>query len=415
MIKILCIDDDQNITDVVSRYLTKWGYRVHVASDGETGWKLIQEEKPEIVLTDWMMPGIDGPELCRRVRNTGFTDYVYMILLTAKDEKEDLILGMNAGADDFISKPFDFRELKVRLNAAARLIRLERQRLRMAAALDDQNQKLNELYDTVTEDLEAAARIQRTLLPEKKSFIPGYNFDWLFTPSTFISGDVFNIFPIDTMHLNFYLIDVSGHGIPAALLSTTLSRILSPNSHKYSLGPLGQFKCYTCPNRENPMVSLNSPASIALELNRQFISDDETMQYFTMVYGSVNLQDNIVTITQAGHPHPFLHKADGSIQTLWGGGFPIGLIPDADFTEASLPFEPGDRLFLYSDGLSECHSQNGETFGSHAIEEIIRAGKGLPLKEITDQLRRALAAHRGSELFEDDISFLAIERCAEHK
>ncbi len=415
MIKILCVDDDKHITDALARYLDKWGYQALIASDGETGLNIIQEEQPEIVLTDWMMPGMDGPELCRRVRSTGFTDYIYMILLTAKDQKEDLVLGMKAGADDFISKPFDSRELKVRLNAAARLIKLERQRLRMAAALDEQNRQLNELYDTITKDLETAAGIQLTLLPDKNSYIPGLNLDFLFMPSSFISGDVFNIFPIDATHLNFYMIDVSGHGISAALLSTTLCSLLSPHSHKNLRGPLGQIKCDTCPNKENPMVSLNSPATIALELNRQFMCNDKTMQYFTMVYGSINLQDKIVTVTQAGHPSPFLHKADGTIQTLGGGGFPIGLIPDADFTEESFPFEPGDRLFLYSDGLVECHGQNDEALGSHALEEILRAGKGLPLNAITDRLRKGLVAHRGSEMFEDDISFLAIERWAEHR
>ncbi len=410
MITVLCVDDQKHITDVLSRYLTKWGYLVLVASDGETGWDIIQKNRPEIVLTDWLMPDLEGPDLCRRVRSAGFPGYTYMILLTAKSDKEDLVLGMEAGADDFISKPFEIGELKVRLNAAARMVRLERQLTQANSELDEKNLALNEMYDSVKIDLEAAAQIQLTLLPDRNVSLPGFHFDWLFSPSTFIAGDIFNIFPVDSNHLNFYLIDVSGHGIPAALLSTTLSRVLSPQSHFTINGPLGQTYCDTCENRQDLIVSLNSPAHVALALNKQFMSDGEQMQYFTMLYGSVDLRDGTTTITQAGHPSPVYQAPGGEVRTIGGGGFPIGLIPEADFEDVSFRFEAGGRLYLYSDGITECRGATGTMFGEKALLDVLRAGWNQPLREVIDRLRSELAVHRGSDSFDDDLSLLAIER-----
>ncbi|MEI6262076.1 MAG: SpoIIE family protein phosphatase [Deltaproteobacteria bacterium] len=415
MIKVLCVDDNKHITDIVSHYLTQWGYQVLVASDGETGWSMIQEERPEIVLTDWLMPGMDGLELCRRVRSSEFSGYTYLILLTAKDEKKDLILGMEAGADDFISKPVDFRELKVRLHAAARVVTIEQQLIKANRELDEKNLKLNEMYGSIKMDLEAAAQIQRTMLPDKSITLPGFNFDWLFTPSMFIAGDIFNIFQIDTNHLNFYLIDVSGHGIPAALLSTTLSRVLSPYSHLQLYGTSEQIRHDSSERRKNPMISLNSPANVALALNKRFMSYEENIQYFTMVYGSIDLQNGSVTVTQAGHPPPIYQSSDGAVRIIEGGGFPIGLVPDASFVDVSFSFEPSGRLFLYSDGITECRGKNDRiantrAFGDDALQEVICSGRNLPLDELMNRLRCAIAEHRGSDFFDDDISLLAIER-----
>ena len=410
MIRVLCIDDQQVILDILSRLLNKWGFQVMVASDGEVGWNMIQTEQPDIVLTDWMMPGLEGLELCRRVRTSDFSRYIYVILLTGKNDKKDIVLGMEAGADDFISKPFDAGELKVRLQAATRMINLQKQLIHVNSELDEKNRKLNDMYESIKMDLEAAAQIQRTLLPDRGVSLPGLNFEWLFLPSTFIAGDIFNIFQIDSNIINFYLIDVSGHGIPAALLSTTLSRVLSPHAAMQLFRPPPQIRNEAFERRKNPMISLNSPADVALSLNKRFMSYDEHMQYFTMVYGSFDLQNGNVTITQAGHPPPIYQTPDGAIQTIEGGGFPIGLVSDADYVDVTFSFEPGGRLFLYSDGITECRNENDAMFGDAALQQAIQAGRGLPLNKLMEQLQHHITGYRGSDSFEDDISLLVIER-----
>lgn len=124
--KVLIADDDQITRSVGKALLLKWGYEVVEAEDGEQAWNILeQEDSPRLVVVDWMMPGMDGPELCRRLRETGDKSYHYIILLTSRDSKEDIIGGLNAGADDYITKPFMPQELEVRLRVGGRILALQ--------------------------------------------------------------------------------------------------------------------------------------------------------------------------------------------------------------------------------------------------------------------------------------------------
>lgn len=133
--RVLVADDDAMSRKLLQTYLEKWGYEVSVAHNGTEAWRLFEESGFPVVLTDWMMPELDGVELLRRIRAQPGRGYVYTILLTAKTQKEDLVEGMEAGADDFLTKPFDRDELRVRLRAAERIIRLEQNMRDMEAAL----------------------------------------------------------------------------------------------------------------------------------------------------------------------------------------------------------------------------------------------------------------------------------------
>lgn len=396
--RILYIDDKPDIRNLLQRYLTTWGYEAVGAEDGEEGWRLIQSLCPDIVITDWMMPGLDGLELCNRIRTSGLPRYVYVIFLTARNVKEDLILGMNAGADDFIGKPFDKRELEARINAAVRIISLER-------ALEEKNSKLKEAYNVIKEDLEAAARIQQSLIPQKIEHFSGITFDWLFCPSLFVAGDIFNIIRIDEKTLAFYLLDVSGHGIPAALLSTTLSRVLTPTPN-FS-GPMRY------PVVAPPFYSITAPRDVVAELNERFMNDNIQTQYFTMVYGIIDIESASCTLTQAGHPSPIHQSADGAISLIGDGGFPVGMIPDVEYEEHSFTIKPGERLFLYSDGITECRGKNGVMFGIDRLLKIIRDGLRLSLRDLMSSIEMELAEFQGSSQFDDDISLLVMERRSE--
>lgn len=133
--KILIADDDPVSRRLLQSYLQKWGYEVTVAVNGADAWQRFEQEDFPIVISDWMMPEVDGPELIRRIRASGRPNYVYTILLTARSQKEDLVAGMDAGADDFVSKPFHHDELRARLRAGERIINLERALREAQAAL----------------------------------------------------------------------------------------------------------------------------------------------------------------------------------------------------------------------------------------------------------------------------------------
>jgi DNA-binding response OmpR family regulator len=135
--KVLVADDDPVSRRLLQSYLQKWGYEVAVAVNGAEAWRLFEQEEFPVVISDWMMPEMDGRELIRRIRACGRPNYVYTILLTARSQKVDVVEGMDAGADDFVAKPFHHDELRARLRAGERIIALER-------ALENQNKALRE-------------------------------------------------------------------------------------------------------------------------------------------------------------------------------------------------------------------------------------------------------------------------------
>ncbi len=399
--RILIADDDRDIRLLLSRILKKWGHEVFSASDGAEAWKILHEERISFVITDWMMPKLDGIELCSRIREAGFSRYIYIILLTAKDAKDELVQGMEAGADDFVVKPFNKDELKVRIRAGERIVNLERNLEDRNRNLSESNKKLGEAYSVIKKDLEAAGKIQASLLPKSASNILGVKFNWLFLPSTFVAGDIFNYFRLDEQFIGFYLLDVAGHGIPAALLSVTLSRVLSPMDLQDS--PLKHYIA------EPPHYEITPPAKVVRELNRRFQANEEIMQYFTMIYGLVHTGSGRTKLTQAGHPSPVYLERDGNATFLGKGGYPVGMLPDVDYEECQVDLKRGDRLILYSDGITECTNGELEQFSEERLLKLLQEGKELPLEALTGKVEKNLRMWKGSDEFEDDVTLLAME------
>jgi len=134
--RILIADDEPISLRVLEATLLKWGYEVVATRDGDKAWKALQQdEAPPLAILNWMMPGMDGVELCRKIRATHADKYTYIIMLTAKEGKEDIIAGLKSGADDYITKPFDPKELKYRIRIGQRVIELE-ERLKLQASTD---------------------------------------------------------------------------------------------------------------------------------------------------------------------------------------------------------------------------------------------------------------------------------------
>jgi len=140
---VLVAEDDPMFRKILTVWLGRWGYRVLVAEDGTTAWNMLQEEDaPDLLILDWMMPGVDGPELCRRIRKAPSASYHYILLVTAKNESQDVVAGLEAGADDYLTKPFDQSELRARLRVGNRILALQadliesREKLRFQATHD---------------------------------------------------------------------------------------------------------------------------------------------------------------------------------------------------------------------------------------------------------------------------------------
>lgn len=394
--KILVVDDDTLARTMAAVLLRNCGHEVLETCDGEAAWQILQREDIRLVVSDWMMPQVTGVDLCRRIRGASFDHYVYVILCTSKGEKADFIEGMDSGADDFMVKPITIEDLRVRVRAGERVLNLER-------TLALKNHELQTAYEHIEGDLRAAAWVQLNLLPPRALKALGVECNWRFRPSSYMSGDIFNFFAVDERHVGFYLLDVSGHGVPAAMQSVALSLVLMPDGAHGS--PLKRYDAH------RDAYQVVEPRDVISELNKRFQTKDD--KYFTMSYGLLDSQASILRLAQAGNPNPVLIQANGNVRSLSDGGMPVGLWPEMDFDCVEVPFQPGDRLVLYSDGVSECADRENDEFSDARLLEYLSGAAKQPLEQMLSGLEQELEAWHGSGEFADDVSLLALELTGE--
>ena len=253
-------------------------------------------------------------------------------------------------------------------------------------------------YEQARSELRSAAEMQTHLLPPPADLC-GFRFAWCYTPCRFVAGDVFNYFQLDETHLAFYLIDVAGHGVSAAMLSFTLSTILSPKN--------GQLR-RLIPHA--PGYEIIPPREAVAELNRQFQSGPDVASYFTMTYGLIDLSADHLTLVQAGNPHPLLVTRGDQVSEIGTGGPPVGLLEEMSYEEITVPFGPGDRLLLCSDGVTECADRKGVFFPQDLLKQFLSEGIDHTLAQLLDLVGDELRRWRGRDDYDDDITILGIER-----
>ena len=385
---ILIVEDARDQRMMLSVVLKKRGHQVLEAEDGHQALELL-EKHPEtrIVISDWMMPNMDGIALCEAVRKTDLGRYIYFILLTGKTEHEALVEGIERGADDFLHKPVNFDELDARLKAGIRVIELER--------------KLEQKITIIEKDLESAAVTQESLL-SKPACIQNVDFNWFFKPSRILGGDMFGYQTIDDETIGFYQLDVAGHGIPSALFSFTLNHLLSESGIRGSLTK--EFL------EEAPYYRICQPEEVLASLNKRFQVQPESMLYFTIVYGIMNSRTGLVTLAQAGHPPPFWLKSDSrTVEPVSGRGVPIGMMTDINYDSVALQFQPGDRLLFYTDGVTECENADKELFGEERLKQALQDGFNDEVGALKKRIEAAITEWNGHQSFEDDVTLLVME------
>jgi sigma-B regulation protein RsbU (phosphoserine phosphatase) len=237
------------------------------------------------------------------------------------------------------------------------------------------------------------------LLPARLPAVPDVQFGWVFRPSAVLGGDGLNIFSLDDDHLGVYLLDVSGHGVAAALLSVTLAHLLSPGLNPSSL--------LRAPQPGGQAFRITRPAEVARQLNEWLLANPAGEKYFTIVYGILNARTRCFRYVSAGHP-PLIHAPhDGEPVLLRVSGYPIGFFPEAQYEETELQLGAGDRLFLYSDGLTEATGPAGEQFGGTRLQRAIRAAKGESLETCIQRVTSEVM-HWAQNDLKDDLSVLAL-------
>jgi phosphoserine phosphatase RsbU/P len=397
--KILLVDDDTVARSILSELLRLQGHEVVEATDGQLAWELVKRGEISFIVSDWLMPNLPGVDLCRKIRAAALDHYIYVILCTSKAARSDLIEGMDAGADDFLVKPISPEELRVKVRAGERVLHLQQGLADNNRELATINRRLESAHKLIEDDLKAAAWMQTRLLPSPAMLAHGVRCEWRLEPSGYVAGDTFNFFAMGEQHVGFYLLDVSGHGVPAAMLSVTLSMLLTPD--ETAGNPLKRY------NREHEAFELLSPGDAIRVLNQRFQSKDD--QYFTIVYGLFDTGSSTLSLAQAGHPGPILISKAGDTRLLGSGGMPVGLWPDIDFDCFDIPTGHGDRLLLYSDGVTECMNLQGEAFGEDRLLAYLQQWATQPLDALLGGLLTEIKAWRAVTSLADDVSLLAIE------
>lgn len=398
--KILFVDDDAAIRLLHTFQLRKWGYQVVEAANGSEAWEKLSDTEINFIICDWMMPEMTGIELCKKIRDANLNRYIYVLLCTAKDRREDITEGHEAGADDFLIKPIIPEELRARLRSGERVLNLEKKLEDRNRQLQDINRQVQGMNEQMQKELVEAAGMQISLLPPASPRARGISAEWVLRPSYYVAGDIFNLYDLDDHNAGFYILDVAGHGVPAAMFSVTLTMLLQPAGTE---NLLRRF------NEDTGLYEATPPDQVLAELNKRFM--DRVDKHFTMIYGVYDSRSSILRLSQGGQPQPLLIRKSGEIERLAEGGYPLGIWPESEYEFQEVRVSPGDRLILYSDGISECRNKEGFQFGEARILRFFqRQNQDTPLRAILAELEDEIQLWNvDSDTFEDDISILALE------
>ena len=397
---ILVVDDSRLQRKILSSSLVRWGYEVIEAASGEEALEICIAQRPELVISDWVMPTMDGIQFCKEFRELTSDTYGYFILLTSKSEKNDVAEGLDAGADDFLTKPVNGNELRARITAGERILKMQLELTQKNRVIGDTLKELQRLYDSLDSDLIEANKLQESLIPERFKKVGDSHLSLMLRSSGHVGGDLVGHYPAGDGHLGIYALDVSGHGISSALMTARLAGYLSGSAPDQNIAlektPDGSY--------------CSRPLFEAIEtLNEMVLDEMETEHYFTLMLADINLRTGAVKIAQAGHPHPVVQRKSGEIIQEGTGGFPVGLMSGVRFEEFETKLEPGDRLVILSDGVTECPNQTGEMLGEEGLETYLRDLHHISGPALFETLIWKLGEFAGSPDFPDDVSGLMFE------
>lgn len=398
-LRILVVDDSRMQRRILCALLAQDGYTVLEAASAEEALRICARVEPDIVLSDWFMPGLSGIDFCRAFRSLPRRHYGYFILLSSQAEKCATALGLDSGADDVLLKPVNGIELRSRLAAGRRILAIERSLTDRNRELSARIEEMQGLHDSIDRDLAEACKLQQSLIRERFRSFGAAQVSLILRPSGHVGGDLVGFFPINARRVGLYGIDVSGHGITSALLAARISGYLSGSSPEQNIALM---------QTDLGIYDAREPHELAELLNRLVLEEIETESYFTLIYADVDLVSGRVAFVQAGHPAPVVLRADGRTETVGEGGMPVGLIPGAAWETVEFTLSPGDRVLFGSDGLTEATDPTGGLLGEDGLARLMcdLAEKHGP--DLLDALYTAIEAQAGGRLG-DDISAILFE------
>jgi serine phosphatase RsbU (regulator of sigma subunit) len=368
---ILIVDDNPTNVDILQARLAAHNYEIITATDGEAGLAMAREKQPDLILLDIMMPKMDGIEVCQHIRADPSLPFMPIIMVTAKADSKDVVAGLEAGGDEYLTKPVDHAALVARVKSMLRIKALHDTVLEQSAQLQFQ--------------LHTATKIQSLFWPKIPELKGGGHIWAVSVPATYVGGDLYDIIPLPDESLLAYVADVSDKGVPAALIMAALStKIRSEALVQSEVDKLLE-------TINNSMYSLTSEegffATIALA---RYWPSSGKMQF-----------------TLGGHLSPLwiIENDVGTLPQL--KGISLGITPNVDYEKREILLSPGESVLFFTDGVVEAENEKNDLFGNERLVGYIKNAKGPPWgKGLLDSISR----WRGDSYPNDDLTILEIWR-----
>jgi serine phosphatase RsbU (regulator of sigma subunit) len=368
---ILIVDDNPANVEILQMRLAANNYEIITASDGEEGLTKARNKQPDLILLDIMMPKIDGLEVCRRLKGDPSLPFMPIIMVTAKADSKDVVAGLEAGGDEYLTKPVDHAALVARVKSMLRIKSLHDKVIEQSAQLKIQ--------------LKTATKIQSLFWPDIPELEGGGHIWALSIPASYVGGDLYDVIPLPDESLLAYVADVSDKGVPAALIMAALS------------------------------TKIRSEARIQNEVERLLETVNNSMHsliseegfFATIVFVRYWSHSGKIQFTIAGHLQPLWIVESGIGNLPQVNGISLGVKQDVKYEKKEFFLSPGESVLLFTDGVIEAENKDNEMFGNDRLVRYMEDTRGPPWgKGLLDEIR----CWRGDTKANDDLTILEIWR-----
>lgn len=378
--KILVVDDEPRNVRILQIQLNARGYTVYTAADGLQALEVVKEEMPDLILLDINMPKMDGFEVVKQVRANEATEFIPIVMITAlRDTRENRIKSIEAGADDFIEKPFDSLEVLARVRSLLRIKHYQ-------DTLAKYNARLQE-------ELQMARSIQEILIPQDGvQELSGFRVASHCCPEMAVGGDFFDVWEIAPNRLGVFISDVMGHGVSAAFVTVFIKTILAEFQQQIE----------------------NDPGHLLEILNTRFndLISSRLFMFATAFCGIIDLDKGELVCANAGHSFPFLYNVQEKTYHPVGDkntGNGLGIWRDSVYETTHYPFDRLSRMFLYTDGVYEAKNPKGEEFTVDRLRGLVDAWTEQSAAELVTSVSEAIDTFTDNCPKDDDLTLIAVE------
>ena len=378
--KILVVDDEPDLEHLVRqrmrREIRSGQYSFMFAQNGVEALEVLSEEQDiDMVLTDINMPRMDGLTLLEQIPKVD--PNIRSVIVSAYGDMKNIRTAMNRGAFDFITKPIDFEDMKVTIQRTLHHLELWRDAL-------ESRDKLVALQN----ELSVANKMQQSILPTSFPSGRGFEIFGSMKPARDVGGDFFDVLSLEDGRIGLVVADVSDKGVPAALFMMSSRTLL-----------------------KGAAIGLDAPGKVLSEVNQLLQEENDAAMFVTVFYAAFDPKNGELTYANGGHNTPLVVHADGSSTVIPPtGGIALGVVPDFTYEESSMTLQPGDRVVLYTDGVTEAENDHSDQFGLERLCEVFTSGTPTDARATNEAVFDAVEAFAGEAPQFDDVTCLTLRR-----